>query len=120
MFDSNTTVAVTICTCMGKGHYFTVPFFTKAYGDTSDKLLFIDAVDLSPTLTSEQRQNSIVPNTEIPTLLKSERCCSIIVESRNYDQTLKLTFTGKLSVNDNHSINYDKVEHRVTLNNREG
>ena len=110
---------------MGKGHYFTVPYYTTAWGGgfingqyyehaADDKLLFINACDLTPY--SEHRQESIVPNTDIPTLLKSEPCCSIIVESTNADQTLRLTFTGKLTANADHSINYDDVEHYVTIN----
>ena len=106
-------VQVTICTCMGKGHYFTVPYFTKAYGDTGDRLLFVNSVNFSAP--REERQNTIVPNTDIPTLVKSERICSIIVESTNADQSLRLTFTGSFTVHEDHSISYDEVEHIVTL-----
>lgn len=113
MYKSNTTAFVTVITCMGKGHYFTVPYYTSTYGENNDKLLFIDAADTQPF--SENRQNSIVPNTDIPTLIKSESCCSIIVQHTNCDQTLRLTFTGKLSVNEDHSISYDEIERSITL-----
>lgn len=93
---------------MGKGHYFTVPFFTY-----HDKLQFIDAADITPY--SENRLNSIVLNTVIPTLIESEPCCSIIVEHTNCDQTLRLTFSGSLKANADNSIAYDKVERHVTL-----
>ena len=102
---------------MGKGHYFTVPYFTKAYGNTGDRLLFVNAVDFSAP--SAQRQETIVPNTDIPTLVKSERICSITVESTNADQSLRLTFTGNLTVHEDHSISYDEIEHRVTLINNQ-
>jgi hypothetical protein len=115
MFQEKAIVKVTVYTCMGKGHHFTVPYYTKAYGDTGDKLLFVNEVNLSPKLTIEERQNSIVPNTDIPTLIQREPCCSIIVESTNCDQTLRLTFSGKLTVNVDNSINYDNIEHHVTI-----
>lgn len=115
MFQEKAIVNVTVYTCMGKGHFFTVPHYTSCYGENNDRLLFVNAVDLTPY--SENRQESIVSNTDIPTLLKSERCCSIIVETTNCDQTLRLTFTGKLTVNEDNSISYDRVERNTSINN---
>lgn len=115
MFKSDSIVSVTVYTCMGKGHFFTVPYYTAHYGANDDRLLFVNAVDLTPY--SENRQESIVSNTDIPTLLKSERCCSIIVETTNCDQTLRLTFYGSFEVNEDNSISYDRVERNTSINN---
>lgn len=117
MFKSHSIVQVTVYTCMGKGHHFTVPYYTAHYGENDDRLLFVNAVCLAPY--SANRQDSIVPNTDIPTLIKSERCCSIIVEHTNCDQTLRLTFTGSLKVNEDYSISYDRVERSTTVNSEE-
>jgi len=100
---------------MGKGHYFTVPYFTKVYGDTNDKLLFVNSADLSPHSTREEREKSIVPNTEIPTLLKNERCCSLIVKCLNCkDIQLEWHFHPPFVVNDDHSISYDEMDLIIT------
>lgn len=108
-------VRVTIVTCMGKSHYMTISHFTKAYGDTGDRLLFVDSADLSPFLTREERQNSIVPNTVIPSLLKSESCCQLIVECANCKEAvLRWEFTPKYHVHDDYSIDYNEMSLYIT------
>ena len=102
-------VNVMIYTCLGKGHHFSVPHFSRAYGDTNDRLLFVNAVDFS-LRTNEERQKSIVPNTAIPTLLESEPCCSIAVECVNCkDAHIRWEFTGPFQVSTDHSIAYKEM-----------
>ena len=107
--DQN-SVNVVVTTCMGKSHYKSIWHFSRAYGDSGDKLIFVDDANLSPHIPSEERMKSIVPNTEIPTLLKHEPCCKIVVECANCkDAQLRWEFTPPFTVHEDHSIDYNEM-----------